>query len=401
MEYCLVLDGSFLDDYHVSQSRDAKRLLGGYASTGPDGKFVLPGLAAGWTYRISCCPGTVVNGNVEPFVTLSTFTPARTGITQLGDIKRPRTQTMDDLFLSASSAPEQIEKVLESATESARRLDQRVLIVAGSRENEIVRALRAILALSAPVTWTPGPPTGPGAPQWASGTPLRIALLNYSVFGVEVGGPRATTGTFLDRYKVTMPKTGDVTLVALDVDGHLVTQTSGQQLFAGKKASAQPLEAWLLQHAPKMADARKLLAEGLAQAKQEDKRVFLRESSPAGGALCSRLERYVEKYKSLIEKDYVCVKIDARCQNADEVFNGIRDYDVRDFAGGGFTLPWMMILDAAGKPLVSGTSPRGNIGIPESAQETSYFAWMLRATSQRLTEAEIATLVSGLNKDRR
>ena len=61
----------------------------------------------------------------------------------------------------------------------------------------------------------------------------------------------------------------------------------------------------------------------------------------------------------------------------------------------------MMILDANGRPAVSGTSPRGNIGIPESAQETSYFDWMLRATAQRLTDEEITTLVSGLNKDKR
>ncbi|HET6325359.1 MAG TPA: M56 family metallopeptidase, partial [Planctomycetaceae bacterium] len=62
IEYCLVLDGAFLDEYHVFQTRDAKRLLGGSASTGPNGEFTLTGLAPGWTYRISCCPGTMVNG---------------------------------------------------------------------------------------------------------------------------------------------------------------------------------------------------------------------------------------------------------------------------------------------------------------------------------------------------
>jgi hypothetical protein len=57
-----------------------------------------------------------------------------------------------------------------------------------------------------------------------------------------------------------------------------------------------------------------------------------------------------------------------------------------------------MILDADGRPAVSSTSPRGNIGIPDNAQERSYFEWMLRATAQRLSSDEIATLVSALAK---
>ncbi|HEV3344041.1 MAG TPA: hypothetical protein VG125_26945, partial [Pirellulales bacterium] len=111
------------------------------------------------------------------------------------------------------------------------------------------------------------------------------------------------------------------------------------------------------------------------------------------------LNRYAAQFKDLLEKDYVCLKIDARCPNADVVITRIRDYDMyRDTSGGNFSLPWMVVLDKTGKPLVSGTSPRGNIGIPDTAQETSYFAWMLRATAQRLSDEEITVLVSGMNK---
>jgi beta-lactamase regulating signal transducer with metallopeptidase domain len=400
MEYCLALDGSFLDDFHVFQARDAKRLLGGNAYSGPNGEFELPVLAPGWAYRITCCPGVTVNGTIQPFITITSFTSAQTGTTQLGDIKRPRTATMDDVFLSATSPPEQVEKVLDVATQSARQLDQRVLIVAGSRKNEIVRGIRAILAMSSPVAWTPGADASAGDPQWAKDAALRGALFNYSVLGVEVAGKDATTGPLLERYKVDKPADDDVALIALDIDGRLVSATSRRQLFAGKKPSAAPLAQWLHKHAPQMPDANKLLDEARAEAKRENKRIFLRENSPAAGAYCSRLDRYVERYKDLLDKDYVCLKIDERCKNAEAVFSGIRDYDYNDLKGGGFSLPWVMILDAAGRPLVSGTSPRGNIGVPESAQETSYFEWMLRATAKRLTEGEITTLVSGLNKDK-
>jgi len=400
MEYCLVLEGSFLDDFHVFQARDAKRLLGGNAYSGPNGEFELPVLAPGLKYRITCCPGVTVNGAIQPFITITSFTSAQTGTTQLGDVKRPRTQTMDDVFLSATSPPEQVEKVLETATESAGQLDQRVLIVAGSRKNEIVRGIRAILAMSSPVAYAPGVDATAGNPEWAKDESLRAALFNYSVLGVEVAGKGATTVPFLERYKIKKPADNDVALAALDIDGRLVAATSGRQLFAGKEPSAEPLGKWLRTNAPKLPDAETLLTKALKDAKREGKRVFLRENSPAAGGYSIRLDHYVAQYKDLLEKDYVCLKIDVRYANADKVINGFRDYDYNDLRGGGYSLPWVMILDAAGRPLVSGTSPRGNIGIPESEQETSYFEWMLRATAKQLTDQEIATLVSALKHKR-
>jgi beta-lactamase regulating signal transducer with metallopeptidase domain len=397
LEYCLVLDGSYLDEYHVFQSRDAKRLLGGNASTNEKGEFSLSQLAPGWTYRITCCPGTMMNGSIQPFITITNFKPAQSGITQLGDVRRPHTPTVDDVFLSASSPPQEIEKVVASATESASMLDMRVLIVAGSRKNEVYDALHSILEVSSPVNWTPGGATSAPSP-WAKESALQHAVLNYAIVGLEVSGGEAATAKFLERYKVSPPAPDGVVLVALNADGHVVAKTDGRELFAGKEPSAEVLSQWLQKQAPQLPDAEKLLADALAQAKLENKRVFLRENSPGAGAYSVRLDRYVEQHRALIDKDYVCLKIDVRCPNADAVINRIRDYDMRDYSGGGFTLPWMIILDAAGKPLVSGTSPHGNIGIPESAQETSYFAWMLRATAQRLTDEEITKLVADLSQ---
>jgi beta-lactamase regulating signal transducer with metallopeptidase domain len=396
LEYCLVLDGSYLDEFHVAQSQDVKQLLGGMTSTGPNGEFWLTGLAPGWAYRITCCSGTVVNGMIQPFITIANFTPAQSEVSQLGDVTRPRTQTMDDFFLNASSPPEQIEKVLKAASENAKILDQRVLVVSGSPKNETFRAIHATLAVSSPVVWNPSPAgTVSSEPKWSKDSYVQAALFNYSVVGLEVVGPGATTATFLKDHKLTMPASDDVTLTLLDPDGKIVAETSGRQLFAGKTPTARPLSDWLQKNAPKLPDAQKLLDAARAQAKRENKLVFLRETAPQAGPYCTRLARYVEQFKDLIEKDYVCLKIDVRCPNAETVINKIRDYDMQ-----GNSFPWMVILDSGGKPLVSSTSPHGNIGAPMSAQEASYFAWMLRATAQRLTEEEVATLVSALTKDK-
>jgi beta-lactamase regulating signal transducer with metallopeptidase domain len=407
MDYYLALDGGFTDEFIMFQARDAKRLLGGYTSTGPKGDFTIPGLAPGWTYRITCCPGVVVNGAIQPFVPITKFTTALSGVTQLGKVKRPRTPTMNDVFLSATAAPEEIEKVRETASESARVLDQRVLVVAGSRANEVVRGLRAILAVDSPVPYDS--PKGPGDPDWAKvgpdrpdGNKLRHALYNFAVMGVDVGGPDSTTRAFLDRYQVSSPSDDDVTLAALDIDGRLVAQATGRQLFAGNKPTAKQLTKWLSDNAPKMPDAKRLYKAALAQAKSENKCVLLLETAPGSAAgFCYRLSRYIEENKDLLEKDYVCLKIDVRYANASGLIQQFRDFDASEYYRMNEpSMPWMVILDADGRPAASGTSPRGNIGVPESAQETSYFAWMLRATSQRLTGDEIATLVSGFNKDK-
>lgn len=401
IEYLLVLDGAYLDEYHVFQTRDAKRLLGGSATTGPNGEFTLTGLAPGWSYRISCCPGTVVNGMIQPFITISTFTPNQSGVTNLGTIERPRTETMDDVFLSESSTPQQIETLLTSARHSANMLDLRVLVISGAHDNEIIQAIRSSMAVSAPVNWKPTEKPD-AAPQWAKDLAVQRPLLNYAVMGVDVTGPNTPTGKFLESHQLSRPASDDMQLAVLDPDGHLVAETSGRQLFAGKQPTAATLGDWLRKQKPKLPDAEKLLAQALAQAKLENKRVFLRENSPGAATYCTRLNLYVEKYKNLIEKDYVCLKIDVRCPNAIAVIDRIRDYDIKDYSSssGAATLPWMVILDAFGRPVVSGTSPHGNIGIPESAQETSYYAWMLRASAQRLTDEEISKLVAGLSEGR-
>jgi beta-lactamase regulating signal transducer with metallopeptidase domain len=402
MEYHLVVDGTFLDEFHVFQVRDAKRVLGGYAYTDKNGDFTVPGLVPGWTYRMSCCPGILVGGQIQPFVTLKTFPTAQMGITQLGNVKRPRAVTMEDFFLNADSSPEQIEKLRETASESARMLDQRVLVVAGPRNNEVVRGIRAVLAIHSPVPMGTPSPKDQGELKWSEDKALHDALNNYAVMSLDVGGPTSTTAAFLHSYKIAAPADNDVTLAALDIDGRIVAQTAGRALFEGKNSSDKPLTKWLMKHMPKMPDAKKLLAAALADAKRDNKCVLLLENAPgASSGYCYRLNHYVEQYKSLIEKDYVVLKIDVRYPKADAVINSIRDYNWTDATTGSLNLPWMIILDANGHPAVSGTSPRGNIGIPESAQETSYFEWMLRATAQRLTDEEITTLVSGLNKDKR
>ncbi len=58
--------------------------------------------------------------------------------------------------------------------------------------------------------------------------------------------------------------------------------------------------------------------------------------------------------------------------------------------GGG--IPWLVVLDAAGKELVTSDGPKGNIGCPVQPDEIAWFRTMLEHSKKRLTTAELDTL---------
>jgi hypothetical protein len=69
---------------------------------------------------------------------------------------------------------------------------------------------------------------------------------------------------------------------------------------------------------------------------------------------------------------------------------------IRKSAEGG--IPWMAILDSAGKPLVTSDGPQGNIGYPAEPGEIDHFIAMVKATAKRLTAAQIAEIRKALEE---
>ena len=60
----------------------------------------------------------------------------------------------------------------------------------------------------------------------------------------------------------------------------------------------------------------------------------------------------------------------------------------------------MTILDSSGQELANSVGPQGNIGFPSELSEIGHFADMLNKTKQKMTDAEVESLVTDL-KDRR
>jgi len=85
----------------------------------------------------------------------------------------------------------------------------------------------------------------------------------------------------------------------------------------------------------------------------------------------------------------VVVKIDT-----DNMENG---QAVADKLGGkGKGLPWMTILDATGKELVTSDGPGGNIGCPATEEEQAHFVSMVSETAQHADEATVEKLAAAL-----
>lgn len=178
------------------------------------------------------------------------------------------------------------------------------------------------------------------------------------------------------------------TCVVVSANGQPVASLTPTQITADAVISKPLLFAELDKYKTVPLDAHQLLADALAQAASEDKRVLVQETATWCGP-CHRLSDWLQNHRQW-EQDYVCVKMDHRWTGASEIMQRLRDG-----ADGG--IPWFAILDSSGNRLATSNLPdkRGtNIGFPSSEAGRSHFAEMLRSTSKRMTEAEILELAN-------
>jgi hypothetical protein len=97
--------------------------------------------------------------------------------------------------------------------------------------------------------------------------------------------------------------------------------------------------------------------------------------------------------KKLLEQDYVLLSLDSKKHgDGTKVIAGLR----AGKKGGG--IPWMTILDGAGKELVTSDGPKGNVGCPAQPDEIVWFRTMLERTKSKLKDADLDT-IERLNKE--
>jgi hypothetical protein len=375
--------GVVVDGHMFSVTNDGRMMFCGTTRTDAHGKFTLAPLAPGWKYQIES--GLIVTGGEiavllgDSSKMLAEFTSPSSGTAELGDIEISMSASESALAQGAMRHDKPVDDLIKAKPEKVRISDRRVLIVAGTPSERWCQ----IIFLEA----EDNPQFFTSAKQQPFDASLQEALRNYALLGLDLSNARTAAAyqTFLAKRQFSTSPIPS--LAVLDTNGRLISSRVLQKPDKQGLSHSDLLE-WLNRNAPPFPDGEVLVKAARVQAKAQKKHILVRESAPRCDP-CEQLSRYLEEHKQLLEKDYVLVKLDRRFPNACGALNPIQQSP-----NGG--VPWMVILDSNGKPLVDSNSPRGNIGYPESAREVSYFEWMLRATAQRLTDQEIKTLVRGL-----
>jgi beta-lactamase regulating signal transducer with metallopeptidase domain/Leucine-rich repeat (LRR) protein len=178
-------------------------------------------------------------------------------------------------------------------------------------------------------------------------------------------------------------------LVMVDDNGHVLLDQKfvlqGNESFVDPQAIIE----FVLKHAPKL-DAEAMLAAAFEHARRENKRVFLKHTGAYCGP-CRTMSKFWEDHAAFFDSEYVPVTIDStRFTNGRAVMHRYRP----KFG----LIPWVAILDADGKTLVTSDSPAGPVGFPSDGPGVGYFMHMLSQTVQRATPEQLKAIRTALEQ---
>jgi hypothetical protein len=169
-------------------------------------------------------------------------------------------------------------------------------------------------------------------------------------------------------------------LVALDANVTLLGAQTIGTLVSGD------VRTFVAEHMPPALDARQLMAVALAQAKQDNKRVWVQETGTYCGP-CHRLWRYLVRNRGILDSHFVFLNIDSlRLEHGDEV---TKPFHRTPYQG----IPWIVVLDAHGQPLGDSEGDGGkNFGYPSLPADVDRFFKLIADTAPGLTPEQIEEL---------
>ncbi len=344
--------------------------FGGKVTTDPDGRFTMTGLIPGQEYTLEVVQSEA-DGRPRGWHSAGKVTAPTTEIYEIGDLKLPkpyRQPTIQEHVATLFGDAQSLEDRLKARLRDTRLAYQRVLMVIGDPANPLVT----------------------GFFDLEHDRELSKATYNYLFLPVSTVDAKQTKAgqKIAARLGMAWPDANDPMLAVLDENGALVGKTALLDVIADGKFDRDKLAAFLDEHAPDLPDAASKLSDALAKAKREGKRVLVQVSGPRC-VWCTVLSRYLDDHHDLVDKEFVYVKLDSRLKNGEAVIKRVRPNQ-----NGG--IPWMVILDNDGKPLITSDAADGNIGYPGEPAGRVHFEKMLKASDKHLTDGDIKKLIDAL-----
>lgn len=144
-------------------------------------------------------------------------------------------------------------------------------------------------------------------------------------------------------------------------------------------------ESWL-DHVDGPQDAELILNHALTKARLEDKRVLL-VIGTTHCLPCRQLDALFDDISQTLTKHFIVAKInDDVMRHGESVHMRFRTVDDRR----GMYVPWMVVLDDSGEPLITSDGPKGVVALPQGSDESrAYFIQMLRETASGITDSEL------------
>jgi hypothetical protein len=362
--------------------------FGGKANTDGEGRFTLTGLILDQPYEIS-----VTNEDGTGWRTVGNVRAETAEPIDLGDLKLEppyKPPTHAERVAAAFAKSEPLADRYEAALHDAQLGKLRVLVVFADPELKMTEQFYHLRYENREVFdalndyWL--------LPVAATGDRAQEAAALAGQFGVALEGRELPLLVVLSSDGVKLAESDLSAWSGLLADElAAVRDLIEQGLVEYDAFEAATLVNILKQHAAPPLDARQLVADALAQARQENKRVIVQETATWCGP-CWRLSRFLDRHRETIGRDYLHIKLDHRWDNWQEVASGLRDEEPRG-------IPWTAILDAQGNVIATSDGPTGNIGFPSSPEGIEHFLNMLRQSSIRLTEEDLAALKESLEAE--
>ena len=212
------------------------------------------------------------------------------------------------------------------------------------------------------------------------------SVASYMQLQADLGEVLAEMNTdFIERHNLSSAISG-VFAVSYDLEGKELGRI---HIDPEAVDAAETAYGFIERYAPAQQDAEAKWDEAFRQAKEQNKRVWVRTSQRYCGP-CFMLSRWIDDHREVIEKDFVVLKID----------------DVRDLNGqavaGRLTkgrvvgVPFHAMFDASETLIADSFGPLGNIGSMSGVEGKRYFKKMLDGACSKITSQEIQMLLDSL-----